>query len=167
MRLVEWAQARPLAAAAGLGLLLGAIAGFAWPVTVPPVDRKSVEVWQLPAGLAAARGFEKEFSTIRDAPIWGNTTNGLNGPGADKQTVWRLTGIIADPSPAALVISEGSTDAKRLRIGGALPDSGVIREITSSSVVFERGGCVYERLLYGPVLPEENAPCDPGAQPAK
>lgn len=167
MRPLDWIQSQPIAAAAVGGLLLGAIAGFAWPIEVPAAERQHVDAWQLPAGLASARGGEKEFGLVRDAPIWGGAGVGLNGQLVDKKTVWRLTGIIADPLPAALVITEGSTDAKRLRVGAALPDSGVIKEISSSSVVFERGGCVYERLLYGPVLPGENAPCDPGARPAK
>lgn len=167
MRLLDWAQARPYAAAALAGLAFGCLVGFAWPIDIPPAGSTPADQWQRPAELAHARGKESEFSAVRDAPIWGLNAPGLNGAPVDKKTVWRLTGIIADPAPGALVIQDGSAEMSRLRVGAALPDGGIIKEITSSSVVFERTGCVYERLLYGPVLAEENAPCNPGERPAK
>ncbi len=167
MRAVEWTQQQPTQAAAVFGLVVGAIVGFTWPIGVPATEQSRGDAWQRPAELANARGDEKEFGQLRDAPIWGDSALGVNGAAIDKKTMWRLTGIIADPSLAALVILEGAAEAKRVYAGGALPDGGVIKEISASSVVFERGGCVYERLLYGAVLPEENAPCNPGAQPAK
>lgn len=164
MRALDWLQAQPLQAAAVLGLLAGIGLGLAWPVTVPDPEKQRTGVWLAPARLAHARPLESEFSAVRNAPIWGDSAMGASGV---KRAAWRLAGIIADPLPAALVLSDGSTDSHRVRVGGSLPDGGVIKQIMASSVSYVREGCTYERLLYGPVDPAENQACDPNAQAVK
>ena len=163
MRPVEWLQAEPLAAAGMLGLLLGVVLGLLWPIEVPPAHRQRAEAWTAPAGLNTARPLEREFTTVRGAQIWGDDA----AVAGTKRSMWRLTGIIADPLPAALVLSDGSTDVKRVRAGGALPDGGVVKQITASGVSYVREGCTYERLLYGLGESAETKACASGAQVVK
>lgn len=164
MRPVEWVQAQPLMAAGVVGLLVGVVLGLAWPVTVPMLEKGRTDAWVAPPGLEAARPRESEFIAVRDAPIWGDAAG--EAPGI-KRAPWRLTGIIADPLPAVVVLSEGSMQAKRIRVGETLPDGGVVKQIMTSSLSFVREGCTYERLLYGPVEPAENQPCNQDAQAVK
>lgn len=159
----EWLRAKPLRAAAVLGLLAGVALGLSWPVTVPTSKQARAETWLSPPGLEDARPLESEFSAVRDAPIWGE----LADSGGVKHAAWQLAGIIADPEPAALVLAEGSTEAKRVRVGESLPDGAVVRQIMNSSVGYDREGCAYQRLLYGPGEAADNSSCDPGAKPVK
>ena len=163
MRLADWIHAQPVGASALLGLVAGIGLGLLWPVNIPPAHRQHAEAWTDPPGLATARPIESEFSSVRDAPIWGDAAA---TPGT-KRSTWRLTGIIADPLPAALVLSDGSTEVKRVRAGGALPDGGVVKQITASGVSYVREGCTYERLLYGLGESAETQACAPGAQVVK
>ncbi len=164
MRPVDWVQARPAQAAGLLGAVLGTVLGLAWPVVVPPAQTGRGDAWTVPPGLDVARPRESEFAAVRNAPAWGG---GSAASGVAKSAVWQLTGIIADPSPAAIVLPEGSSDAKRLRVGDSLPDGGKIEQVLASGVIFARDGCTYERLLYGPAVPAENEPCELGAQAVK
>ena len=164
MRPVEWVQAQPLVAAGVLGLLVGLVLGLVWPVSVPKPEKGRAEAWLAPQGLEGARPRDSEFTAVRDAPIWGDAASGALGV---KRAVWSLTGIIFDPLPAVLVLAQGTTDVKRIRAGETLPDGGVVKQIMSSSLSFVREGCTYERLLYGPVEPAENEPCDLDAQAVK
>ena len=163
MRPAEWLRARPLQGAAALGVAVGVVVGLAWPITVPATRQTHAEAWLSPAGLDATRPGESEFSTVRDAPIWGELTE----VGGVQRAAWQLAGIIADPVPAALVLAQGATQAKRVRVGESLPDGGVVRQIMNSGVAYEREGCVYQRLLYGPGEAAENPSCAPGAQAVK
>ena len=160
MRVVEWVQSQPLAAAAVAGVLVGALAGLAWPITVPPAPRVRPDLWS-PPGMAAAQPRESEFSKVRDAPIWGDSPADAGGP---KRANWRLTGIISHPVPAVLVLEDGSTELKRLTVGQSLPDGGSIRQILPSSVRYALEGCTHERLLYGPAEPAAAEPCEVDAQ---
>lgn len=163
MRPVEWLQGEPLAAAGLAGLLLGVVIGLLWPVQVPAAHRQRVEAWTAPVGLSTARPMEREFTAVRDAPIWGESA----AVAGTKRSMWRLTGIIADPLPAALVLSDGSTEVRRVLAGGALPDGGVVKQITASGVSYVREGCTYERLLYGLGESADTKACAPGAQVVK
>ena len=160
MRPVEMIHAHPLLVSALAGLLVGAMLGLLWPVIVPPPDTQRVQGWVPPRGLDDLRPSEKEFATARDAPVWGGAA--ATAPGI-KRTVWRLAGIIADPFPAALVLSGTPTDAQRIRVGGALPDGGVIKQIAASGVTYAREGCIYERNLYAPAESAAAGSCDPAA----
>lgn len=142
------------------GLVAGATLGLVWPVKVPPPGSQRVPEWAPPRGLDDLRPSEKEFASARDAPAWGGAAG--SAPGV-KLTVWRLAGIISDPFLAALVISGTSTDAQRIRIGGSLPDGGVIKQIAASGVVYALEGCRYGRDLYAPAVSVVQGSCDPGA----
>ncbi len=158
MLLAELIQRRPLVVWSLAGLVVGAIVGLAWPVNVPPPDAQRMQQWAPPGALDKLRPSEKEFSTVRDAPAWGGGSAGVPGV---KLTVWRLAGIISDPFPAALVFSGNATDAQRIRVGGSLPDGGVIKQIASSGVVYALEGCNYGRDLYAPAESAVQGSCDP------
>ncbi len=160
MRVAEIIQTHPLLTWALAGLVAGAMLGLVWPVNVPPPDSRRVQVWSPPPGLTDLRPSEKEFASARDAPVWGGAAGSAAGV---KLTVWRLAGIITDPFPAALVFSDTSKDAQRIRIGGSLPDGGVIKQIATSGVVYALEGCTYGRDLYAPAESAVQGSCEPGA----
>ncbi|MEO5962324.1 MAG: hypothetical protein ABIO75_08750 [Thermomonas sp.] len=128
-------------------------------MNVPPPGSQHVQDWTSPPGLDDLRPTEKEFSTVRDAPVWGGLAG--SAPGV-KRTVWRLAGIISDPFPAALVFSDKPTDVKRVLIGETLPDGGVIKQIATSGLVYSLEGCNYGRDLYAPAESAAKGSCDPG-----
>lgn len=161
MRLADLVLARPLGAAALLGLLTGIAFGIAWPIRVPAPERVHADTWAAPVGLRDARLRESEFSAVRDSAMWAGAAG---GSGAVKRATWLLAGIIADPVPEALVIPDGSKDAKRVRVGESLPGGGVVKEILSSGVTYSLEGCTYERLLYGPAESVDNKVCNPGVR---
>ncbi|MGI8559868.1 MAG: hypothetical protein ACR2J7_00195 [Luteimonas sp.] len=158
MRPVEWVQAHPLFASALLGLLTGVALGLAWRIDVPAPDPQRDQSWAPPLGLDGMALNEAEFTMVSDAQIWGDTAAGPEGV---KTAVWHLAGIIADPFPAALVMSAGVAEAKRIRVGAALPDGGVVKQILDSSLLYVRDGCEYELLLYAAAEIRENETCDP------
>ncbi|MDI1254201.1 hypothetical protein [Thermomonas sp.] len=160
MRAAEIIQRHPLLTWALSGLVAGATLGLVWPVIVPAPGSQRLQQWKPPQGLDDLRPSEKEFATARDAPVWGGAAG--SEPGV-KRTVWRLAGIISDPFLAALVFSGTSTDAQRIRIGGSLPDGGVIKQIAASGVVYALDGCSYGRDLYAPAESAVQGSCDPGA----
>lgn len=164
MRPAEVFQRHPLAASAMAGLLAGAVLGLLWPVNVPPPDVKRVQQWAPLPSLKDLRPSEKEFASARDASVWGGGAGAAPGV---KRTVWRLAGIISDPFPAALVFSATPKDAQRVRIGGSLPDGGVITRIAKSGVVYSLDGCSYGRDLYDPAESEVEGSCEPGASVQK
>ena len=156
MPIADWIQSRPLRTAGLLGLLVGTALGLAWPVSVPAPGKQRGETWAAPSGLDQVRPREIEFSTVRDAPIWGGA---MVGTEAVKRAVWLLAGIIDDPLPAAIIISAGSKESKRVRVGGTLPDGGVVKKISTSGLTYTVDGCTFERLLYGPAEPVGNGSC--------
>lgn len=162
MQFAEIIQRRPLLVWALAGLVVGATLGLVWPVNVPSLSTQRVQEWALPAGLNDLRSSEKEFATARDAAVWGGGGGGGGAPGV-KPTVWRLAGIISDPFPTALVFAGTATDAQRIRIGGSLPDGGVIKQIAASGVVYALEGCTYGRDLYAPAEAAVQGSCDPVA----
>lgn len=161
MRIAELIQVHPLLVSALAGLLAGTALGLAWPVAVPPLDSQQTQEWSPPRGLDDLRPSEQEFATARDAPIWGGPAGTAGAAGDVKRTVWRLAGIIADPFPAALVLSGTATDAQRIRVGESLPDGGVIKQIADSGVRYAREGCTYERNLYAPAESADEGSCSP------
>ncbi|MGV8942519.1 MAG: hypothetical protein ACOH1S_00280 [Thermomonas sp.] len=163
MRLAELIQRDPLLIWGLAGLVTGAALGLGWPVSVPPSGSQHVQQWTPPPTLADLRATEKEFSTARDAPVWGGAAGSAAGV---KPTVWRLAGIITHPFPAALVFSGEPTDVVQIRIGESLPDGGVIKEIAASGVVYALEGCNYGRDLYAPTESAIKGSCDP-ASPVK
>ena len=160
MQFAELLQRRPLLVWGLAGLVVGTALGLAWPVNVPSLGEQHAQEWAPPAGLNDLRSSEKDFSAARDSAVWGTAAGNAAGV---KRTVWRLAGIISDPFPAALVFAGTATDAQRIRIGGSLPDGGVIKQIAASGVVYALDGCTYGRDLYAPVESAVQGSCDPGA----
>lgn len=151
MRLADWARAHPFETAGILGLALGAGLGLLWPVKVPPASQREAESWAPPAGLEAMRPKESEFTTVRDAPIWGSA----GAPGAKSgdaaRATWRLTGIIEAPWPAVLVQVAGEARVTPVRVGEQLPDGAQVKRILEGGVRYTREGCTYDRMLYAAV----------------
>ncbi|GGZ70893.1 hypothetical protein GCM10008101_26570 [Lysobacter xinjiangensis] len=144
MNLVDKLQSHSLAAGAAIGLVLGSVAGVAWPVSVPPPPEHASAGWSLPPELSSLRPPEKEFSIVRDAPAWGGANDNETGA---KESGWRLVGIIARPEAVGLVAVEGGRNT-RVRVGETLPDGARLAGITAAGIIFEKDGCRQERLLY-------------------
>lgn len=155
MRLADWARAHSFQTAGILGLVLGSILGLVWPVKVPPASQREAESWAPPEGLEAMRPKESEFTSVRDAPIWGSA--GAPGNSGDPaRATWRLTGIIEAPWPAVLVQVAGEAKVAPVRVGEQLPDGAEVKRILDGGVRYTREGCTYDRMLYAAVeVPDE------------
>lgn len=143
MRVPDRLRRNPLLAAALAGALVGVLAGLWRPIRASAPDASDLAAWREYPPSVAARFDEAQFARVRDARMW----SAQRGPGP-AAVQWRLAGIIVDPVPVALVYGEDKGRALRLQAGDALPDGGEVREVTTRSVRFARGGCEYERALY-------------------
>lgn len=153
MALVESLRTRPLLAFALLGALAGSSFGLLHPIAPAAAERSGTELtWQLPPLSVVARFDEKQFAAVQQRNIWGNDAiSSAGGTGADGKSVlpWRLTGIILEPVPMALVLADGSVTVSRVGVGETLPDGGVLRAVTATHIAYQNQGCDVERRLYG------------------
>lgn len=159
MALVESLRTRPLLVFALLGAVAGSSLGLLRPIAPAASERSSAELeWQLPPISVVPRFDEKQFAAVQKRNIWGNdatTSSGGSGPDGKPVLPWRLTGIILEPVPMALVLADGSTTVSRVAVGEALPDGGVLRAVTPTQITYDSEGCDVERRLYGD--PEQQA----------
>lgn len=154
MNPLEFWRERPLAAALLLGALIGAAVGAIRPIAAPPEQRaESALDWALPDAQVTTRFDENRFAQVRGLRIWGASAGaGAAAVGADGKPLvpnWRLTGIILEPQPIALVLADGATTVTRVAIGAALPDQGRLLAVDATGIVYERDGCRRRRVLYG------------------
>lgn len=164
MQLIEFFQRRRLLAGIALGALLGALLGLLRPIGGDAGDAPAASIeWTLEDPAAFARFDEQAFQTLRRAPIWGSDAAGTarNRRGAPQTRSWRLTGIIAEPAPTALIVVDGETDIKRLQIGDSLPDGSTVVAISERGLGFEHDGCRKLRALYAPPDADSGGDCDP------
>lgn len=149
---LEFWRERPLAAALLLGALIGAAVGTIRPIAAPSEQRaESTLDWALPDAQVTTRFDENRFAQVRGLRIWGASA-GVAAVGADGKPLvpnWRLTGIILEPQPIALVLADGATAVMRVAIGAALPDQGRLLAVDATGIVYERDGCRRRRVLYG------------------
>lgn len=148
MQALDWLRGRPVAAASLAGLVLGIVIGLALPIRASAPDPAELAEWTDYGSADLARVDEATFAAARAGALLGRDLNAAGAPGAPGAASWRLVGIIVDPAPIALVLSEGGAAPVEARAGEALPDGGRILEITARAVRFERAGCEYERALY-------------------
>ncbi|SJZ90027.1 hypothetical protein [Novilysobacter spongiicola] len=159
MRVPDWLVVRrPWLA----GLVGGAVLGLAFGL-LRPVPRATAEdiagpAWQLPDPDVLVRADESGFSKLRNARFWGGNGSMNGGPGS-KRVEWRLTGIIADPVPTALVLATGDPKTVSLHVGDSLPGGGEIVGISADAVEYQRDGCLQSRILYAPAQPVGGDPC--------
>ena len=158
MQAIEFVRQRLFLSAAIAGVLAGSAVGLFLPIRASAGDGAALGPWAPYATMPLSRFSESEFGQVRSARIWGDHA----GEGGSGRVEWHLTGIIADPAPAALVAVKGGKTVQQLNVEGQLPDGGEITEITGHSVRFTRSGCRYERSLYAAVDPAEEGDCNPG-----
>lgn len=177
MNPIELLRRRPLIVIAALGASLGAVLGLLRPITPDSAERAGNELaWQLPPIGVVSRFDERQFMAVNGRRIWGATASGAAGAqvGADGKSAlpWRLTGIILEPVPIALVLAEGSLSVSRVGIGETLPGGGTLLSVAATAIAYRHDGCERERHLYGdPAQQPEPAcvadPVDPAPQVGK
>jgi hypothetical protein len=148
MQALDWLRARPVAAAALGGLLLGVVLGLAMPIKASAPDPAELAEWIDYGSADLVRVDEATFAAARDAGLLGRELNAGGSADAPGTVAWRLVGIITAPAPIALVLAEGGATPVEVRVGETLPDGGRILEITPRAARFERAGCEFERALY-------------------
>lgn len=158
MRVPDWMVRRPWLAALAGGVLLGLAIGTLGPVPRATPDDIAGPAWELPGAETLVRSDEAVFSQLRRARFWGGGGS-MNGAAEGKRVEWRLTGIIADPVPTALVVAAGDPKTVSLHVGDSLPGGGEIVGITADAVEFQRDGCLQSRILYAPAKPAGGDPC--------
>jgi hypothetical protein len=175
--LIESLRRRPLIAMAGLGVGLGAVLGLLHPITPRTAERAGSDLaWQLPPSSVVQRFDDKQFARVNGRRIWGASAAGAadDNLGADGKPAlpWRLTGIILEPVPIALVLAEGATSVGRVGVGERLPDGSTLLSVAATGIAYQREGCKLERRLYddpaqqpAPVCPTE--PAEPDASEAE
>jgi hypothetical protein len=149
---LEFWRERPLAAALLLGALIGAAVGAMLPISSQSEQRaESTLDWSLPDAQVTTRFDENRFAQVRGLRIWGAKAGAatLGADGKPLMPNWRLTGIILEPQPIALVLADGATAVTRVAIGAALPDQGRLLAVDATGIVYERDGCRRRRVLYG------------------
>jgi len=169
---LEFWRSRPWAGLLLLGAVAGTVIGVLRPIAPAPTQRTEHDLeWLLPPPQVVARFDENRFAQLRDLRIWGSTEGQAAGvDGRPQVPNWRLTGIILEPAPIALVLADGATAVARIALGAALPDAARLIAVSAAGIVYERDGCRRERVLYagdeanreGECLP---APGDPNAAP--
>lgn len=153
MNLVDALRARPVLAMAALGVMVGSVVGLLHPIAPGAAARAGSELaWQLPPLSGVSRFDEKQFAAVSSRRIWGSMATAAAGKvGADGKPAlpWRLTGIILQPLPVALVLAEGSLAVGRVAVGEALPDGDTLLAVTATGITYQHEGCQRELRLYG------------------
>src|SRR3546814_6971168 len=144
MALVESLRTRPLLVFALLGALVGSSLGLLRSIAPAASERSSAELaWQLPPISVVSRFDERQFAAVQKRNIWGNdAVSSARGSGPDGKPVlpWQLTGIILEPVPMALVLTDGSTTVSRVAVGETLPDGGVLRAVAATHITCDSEG---------------------------
>lgn len=170
---VEFLRGRPLVAALLLGALIGSAVGALRSIAPPAVQQANGELdWVLPAEGVVSRFDETQFSRVAGLHIWGADTDDARIGADGKPAVpnWRLTGIILEPEPMALVLADGATAVTRVAVGAGMPGAGRLLEVSATGIVYERDGCRRQRLLYSGDAANRVDACmpntgKPGAEP--
>lgn len=143
-------------AGAGLVVTAGLIVGW-WATALPKETAKQVapDSWSLPEGAALSRFDANDFRTIMKSKAWASasaTANaGAGGPGARTKSTppeWSLVGTVTTPNPVALIIVKGAQDVMRLGPGQLVPGAGRIKEIESTGIQLDAGGCSVRIKLF-------------------
>jgi len=88
----------------------------------------------------------------------GSATGG-NGADGKPKPQWRLTGIILQPVPMALVLADGSTAVARVAVGEALPDGDRLLAVAATGITYQHDGCTQELGLYRDPTAQPEADC--------
>ena len=134
---------------------VGVVAGVAWPP--PPIPRaQQVDApWSLPATDVVQRDARDDFQAVRRTVAWqgDRRDGGSRGADGEPDNRWRLAGLVADPSPVALVLRGGESSPVRLSVGDTLPDGSTVRDIRHDGITTESEGCrtVYRLHRQAPV----------------
>lgn len=168
---VEFLRTRPLVAALALGALFGSAMGVLRSIAPPPAHETGGELdWALPPAGVVNRFDETRFSRVRDLRIWGaagaTTDARIGADGKPLVPNWRLTGIILEPEPLALVLADGASTVTRIAVGGSLPDDGRVLAVSAAGIEYERDGCRRQRMLYSGDAGARVDACMPGADPS-
>lgn len=141
-----------LAVAGAAGLAVGA----AWPPPPIPASQQAAAGWSLPAPAQLERHSKDGFQQAKRGIRWVGEEAGTGSQAGPSP--WRLAGILATPTPAALVLREGkNAKAEQVQVGGTLPDGSRLREIGRNQIVAELDGCriVYELYRQAPVKADD------------
>ncbi|PKM17013.1 MAG: hypothetical protein CVV12_00070 [Gammaproteobacteria bacterium HGW-Gammaproteobacteria-2] len=154
MSLVDSLRRRPLLVMAALGVGLGTVLGLLHPIAPDSAERAGSDLpWSLPPVSVVPRFNDKQFAAVNSRRIWGTTDAGPaeGRVGADGKPAlpWRLTGIILEPVPIALVLAEGSLSVGRVAVGELLPDGDLLLSVAATGIAYQHEGCTLERRLYG------------------
>ena len=166
------------AAAALIGLLMGAIVGLFVPIRAASPPKVGSEAWVLPTIGDTKRFREDAYATLRAATFW--KTLALPGQRGAPKAEWTLTAIITRPRLMAAVDqpgngrgskSSGKPASNLVAVGAELPDGSILLRLTADAIWFEKDGCLRERRLYRAITAENNAclgePAPGAATPAK
>lgn len=150
MAMLERLRNRPRLLSALLGGLLGATLGLLRPLAPTVSMRAPAEVdWRLPPMSVISRFDDKQFAVVQQKRLFGTVAPaGRAGRGGAQGRHWRLTGIILEPAPVALVLAEGDSQVSRVAIGEALPDGSILTAVDAGGVEFQREGCQWQQRLY-------------------
>lgn len=166
MALIEFVRARPMIAFALLGVSLGSGLGLSRSIAPAVSERAANDLaWQLPPISVVKRFDDKQFAAVRKSRLWGDMVT-ASGRAADGKPVlqWRLTGIILEPVPMALVLADGSLSVQRVGVGEDLPDGAELRAVTATGIDYMHDGCPMARQLYGDPMHKPEADCSTHAE---
>lgn len=125
--------------------LTGCIVGAVWPP--PPVPRAAADTatWSIPGPEQITRYSPETFAKITRDMRWSGGELAADGSANE----WRLAGILISPEPAILVMDPSSPGkAKRIAIGGQLPDGSALRVIDGDKISTQLDSCERTYQLY-------------------
>lgn len=130
------------------GLLLGLVAGAAWPPPPLPKTTAGAGDWSLPSTQSIARHVPQDMSAAATALHW----NGESGGAMDSN--WTLAGIVHDPVPTALLVVGGKTaEVIRVPLDGNMPDGSRLQAVDGDRITTKRDACltIYQMFVAAPV----------------
>lgn len=152
------------AAAAVIGMLLGAIIGLFLPIRAAAPPKAGSEAWSLPSVADTQRFREDAYATLRAARFWKSVA--IPGQRAAPKLEWTLTAIITRPRQMAVVAqvgggqgrsASGNPPSSMVAVGAELPDGATLVRLTRDAIWFEKDGCLRERRLYRAITAENNS----------
>jgi hypothetical protein len=151
MALVDLLQRKPMPVAVVAGAIVGAVVGLFLPIRAADPPKAEEATWSLPNAQTLKRFSDNTFQSVRNAKFWGDLLMPGQHGNEKKQATWSLTGIVTRPLIQVSVSEagkQGQPVQTWVRIGGKLPDGGVLDAVTRDRIWFTKDGCKRVKSLY-------------------